>query len=183
MLLYYLSLIDDESDKEKLERFYNQYRATLLHKAFLILRDQGLAEDAVHEAFIRIAKNIHRIHEDGHQTKAFLVTIVRNTSIDIYKAYNADAHISLDDMVFDIADEYDMDEKINEAELVDIVNNLPPNYSSVFLLKYKHGYSDKDIARLAKITEANVRKRIQRAKEMLNTYLSEKGDERYVKEK
>lgn len=51
MLAFYLSLIDDESDKQKFERIYNNYYNVLLNTAYGILKERQSAEDAVHEAF------------------------------------------------------------------------------------------------------------------------------------
>ena len=54
MLLYYLSLVDTEEEKSKLENLYYEYKALMKYIAFNILGDNGLAEDAVHEAFIKL---------------------------------------------------------------------------------------------------------------------------------
>jgi len=185
-MLIYLSLIDGSSDQEKLIKFYNEYRFTMLHVACSVLHDQSLAEDAVHEAFIRIAKNIKRIKDNGHQTRAFLVTIVRNVSIDMIKNYNHNLLVSLDDdeKALDIPDAMNVQqmviEKIEVNAIIEIVNRLPIIYSSVFLLKYHHDYENRDISLLLNISEATVRKRLQRAKEMLAKLISKKGDEESV---
>lgn len=55
MLLFYLSLLDTEEEKTKFERLYYEYRAVMKYKALEILKDEYLAEDAVHEAFIKLS--------------------------------------------------------------------------------------------------------------------------------
>ena len=67
-MLFYLSLIDTEEEKSKFEQLYHLYRYTMLHVAVSILKETQLAEDAVHEAFIRIAKNLHKIVEEIYAT-------------------------------------------------------------------------------------------------------------------
>ncbi|WP_343120639.1 RNA polymerase sigma factor, partial [Clostridioides difficile] len=51
-----------------------------------ILKDDHLSEDAVHNAFLRIIKNIDKIDEvDSPRTKAFIVIIVERIAIDFYR--------------------------------------------------------------------------------------------------
>ena len=50
-----------------------------------ILKDSHLAEDAVHNAFLRIINNLEKIEDiNSHKTKGLIVIIVKNVSIDIY---------------------------------------------------------------------------------------------------
>ena len=82
MLNLYLLMIDSTDDKNKLELIYNQYKNLMLNRAYDILKDRGLAEDAVHNAFIRILKNLDKISEiNCPKTKSFVVVIVENVSI------------------------------------------------------------------------------------------------------
>ena len=52
------------------------------------------------------------------------------------------------------------------------IASLPPRYHSVLLLRYDCGYSNAEIANILDMTEPNVRKLIQRAKEKLSAALS-----------
>ena len=83
-MIIYLSLLDSREDHSKFTLLYNTYRHAMMHTAYSILNDQGLAEDAVHDAFVRAAKNFRKIGAvNSPQTKAFLIIITRNR---IYKA-------------------------------------------------------------------------------------------------
>ena len=61
MLSLYLTLIDSEEDKKKFVQFYEAYRGLMHYTANRILQDDFAAEDAVQEAFLRIAKNFHKV--------------------------------------------------------------------------------------------------------------------------
>ena len=62
----------------------NCIEALWLYVSKAILKNNESAEDAVSEAFVRIIKNLDKINEDDrYKTRAFLVIIVRNVSIDI----------------------------------------------------------------------------------------------------
>ncbi|HFL3113362.1 TPA: RNA polymerase sigma factor, partial [Clostridioides difficile] len=85
-MLIYLAMLELEEDKVKFEKIYEKYRQIMFYVANKILKDDHLAEDAVHNAFIRIIKNIDKIDEvDSPRTKAFIVIIVERIAIDFYR--------------------------------------------------------------------------------------------------
>ena len=59
MLTICLSFIDDEDDKELFIEAYNKYREGMIRFAAKFLRDNALAEDTVHDTFIKLAKSIN----------------------------------------------------------------------------------------------------------------------------
>ncbi|MCD8016658.1 MAG: RNA polymerase sigma factor [Oscillospiraceae bacterium] len=174
-MLIYLQLIPSEDGRSKFERLYDTYRQTMYYAAFRILRHERDAEDAVHEAFLRVAVNLEKINEeDCHKTRAFLVIITRNAAIDIYRRNKRERAGSYEEL-----EPYIADGRAPEAgaELTEALAKLPPDYSAVLLLKYAQGYSDGEIAEILGIKPDNMRKRISRAKTRLGEILGEEDDE------
>ena len=60
-MIIYLQTINDTLDRVKFEQLYQEYKAFMHGIAYQILRNQQDAEDAVHNAFLSIAKNIEKI--------------------------------------------------------------------------------------------------------------------------
>ena len=86
MLPFYLQLLETEGEKQKFERLYERYRRLMHWIAVRILQDEHLAEDAVHEAFLRILQNFDGIDEIlSPKTRNFVVIVVRNTSLNLRK--------------------------------------------------------------------------------------------------
>ena len=84
MLSFYLSLVDNLSDKEKVEKIYTDYYGLMKYIALEYTQDE--ADDIVHDAMIRIIKNIDKIDiSDERRTKVFCVTVARNRAIDVLK--------------------------------------------------------------------------------------------------
>lgn len=168
MLAIYLSMIDNEENKSKFEEVYLRYKTVMLNRAFDILNDSKLAEDAVHNAFLRILKNISKIGEvDDIRTRNFVTVIVDNVAKTMY---NKEHKIVLT--------EYgEIDSKINIEEIIedrdavrhimDTMNFLPEIYRYVFFLKYFNKFSDKEIASVLDIPVSTVRKRLLRGKKQL----------------
>ena len=140
-MLIYLQLIDDPLDRSKFERLYIQYRSYMFVIANRILKNEYDAEDAVHQAFIAIAKNIHKISEsDCTKTKSYIVTIIEHCSIDIYRARKRKPVEELDEGTIGI--EF---EAPHTSPLADAMARLPAHYRQVILLKYDFGYSNQEI--------------------------------------
>ena len=57
MLGIYLSMVDTQEEKLKVEEFYNKYKNYLLNYAFNFLKEKSASEDAVHEAIISMLNN------------------------------------------------------------------------------------------------------------------------------
>ena len=85
-MLVYLAVIDEPAQKTKFETVYHQYRGLMYYVAYRILNNASDAEDAVHDAFIKIAENIKKISEPVcPKTQSYVVTIVENKAIDLYR--------------------------------------------------------------------------------------------------
>jgi RNA polymerase sigma-70 factor (ECF subfamily) len=139
-------------------------------KAYAVLSDHGLAEDAVSEAFIRVYRNLHRITDvDGGQTAAFLVTIVKNVAIDLYHKRNKVivADFGEHEQASDFDLESEIETKDEAASVLRLVDKLGEDLKAVFLLKFAHDLPHKDIAKILNLTENNVTVKLHRAKKKL----------------
>ena len=86
MLPLYLSMIDTDEDRAKFAALYERYSRLMLYIARQILYDEQLSEDAVQEALLRIARNMHKVGEVScPQTRNFSVIITRNAALTMKK--------------------------------------------------------------------------------------------------
>lgn len=180
MLFFYLSLIETQEEKDKFEQLYIKYRKLMFYVSKEILHDDFLAEDAVHNAFLRIIKHLEKINEIScHKTKSFMVIVVENVSKDLYNQRTNDRKIYFDDVDYDIIDDCDMEEniiqQINIEDIVKKIEMLPNTYRDVLMLKCIHELTDKEIATLLDISPAAARKRIERARQNINELCKEEN--------
>lgn len=168
-MLIYLQTIDSPRERTKFETVYHLYRQTMYAVAFKILRNPQDAEDAVHHAFVKIAENIKKISDpECPKTKCYVVTIVENKAIDLYRKKQCRAHLPLDDEAVGITVEY-----TGDNELARCMAKLSPRYRDILLLKYHHGYTTREIAGLLGLTLSNASKLEQRAKAKLEELCKE----------
>ena len=127
-MLIYLSIIETEENKSKFEQIYKKYKQIMFFVANMILKDEYLAEDAVHQAFLRIIDNLDKIYKiDCHKTKGFIVIIVENIAIDFYRKRKREKTISFDQVEFYIRDiKNESNLIINDVE--EAILKLPINF-------------------------------------------------------
>lgn len=183
MFLLFASIANDEK-RSRFECLYDRYSGEMFRVAYRVLNDYQLAQDAVQTAFINIMGKIENIFEiDCHKTRAFVVIIVRNVSINLYRERKKQNILMFDDMGKTMGTDELIDDTIVNAEsfnqVASAIKELHPAYSDIITLKYFYGYSDKEISELLDITHDNVRTRICRAKQSLISKLS--GNERMKK--
>ncbi len=178
MLPIFTAMIDDPYDRQYFEQIYLQNRDYLFRYAFRVLRDEASTEDAVHDAFLSLAKNFERYrHLDGGQMRSFLTITVRNAAFKIYnrrKRENVTEEIYKDNEYMpDIS--VDTEQKDIKRILFDMVKSLDSKYADVIVLKYYCDLSVNDIAAQLDISPENVKVRLHRARTLLKSKLEGVG--------
>lgn len=98
MLVFYLSVLDTPEERSKFEELYIKYGKLMKYVAYNILCDDALAEDAVHNAFLKLMKYLNKIDEvNCHKTKSFIVIVTESVSKDMYMKRKREATVNIDD--------------------------------------------------------------------------------------
>lgn len=114
---------------------YEKYRYLMMKVAHDVLKDNFLAEDAVHEAFIKIAHNMQNIHDvESVETKRYLIIVAKNAAIDIYRSRKKQMkeEMFIDELGEDAGPITYLKTDIDN-EILDILKNLPVKYRDVYL--------------------------------------------------
>lgn len=171
MLLFYMSLIDNDDDRTKFEILYNKYRKRMVYTAYSVLGNNEDAEDAVHDTFIKIARNMRSIQDpDSDETLSYVLKAVKNTAINLSKKNTTrNKHMQSQD-VKDISDSAFLDKlriQENYEEAVKAIRSLNDTYKDVLFYYFVEGMKAKDIADLLGRNKATVQQQIIRGKKKL----------------
>ena len=170
MFFLYMDIIDSDQDKDKFEKLYLKYRKQMKYIAFKILNDDKLAEDAVHNAFLKIISHLDKFFDtDCQETKNLIVIFIRNTSIDMYRKRKKEFE-STDIAERELSSETDFS-TVHAEEIMEEIKRLPEIYKDVLLLKIEYGFKDKEIANILDTNTATVSKRLERARRQLKQQL------------
>lgn len=173
-MLTYLNLIETEENKDKFETLYLKYRKQMKKISLKILGDDALAEDAVHNAFLKIISNLDKFDEaDCQKTKNLIAIIIRNVSIDMYRKRNREFE-KTDILDNELSNETDFS-ALQVENILKEIEALPKIYSDILLLKIEYDYKDKEIAEILGVSTNTVSKRLERARKQLKHQLFKGG--------
>src|SRR5438067_1649097 len=169
----------DQSPKEELMSFE---AAMLPHLdaahnlARWLLRNEQDAQDVVQEAYLRAFRSFSGFH--GTNGRAWLLTIVRNTSYTLLKKNRAvDFTTPFDEEIHaaehESASPATILEHSEDSDLIrQAMDALPAEFREILVLRHKEGLSYKEIADIAQIPPGTVMSRLARARAKLKEYLA-----------
>lgn len=185
MFYIYLTMIENSDDIMKFTEIHSKYKGLMHYIAFSILKNKQDAEDAVQEAFFKLARNIHKVEEiSAKKTESFLVILVRNTAIDIYRARQQEQGKT------ELNDENDMDiiestdsmdvlsgiiSTAGYRKLVELIEGLSDTYKDAMKLRFVFEWTNGEIAELLGISKGAVEFRINRGRVLLIELLRKEG--------
>ena len=141
-----------------------------------LLRNEQDAQDVVQEAYLRAFKSFGGFH--GSNGKAWLLTIVRNTSYTLLKKNRAvDLTTPFDEEIhtsgYESVSPATILEHSEDAELIrEAMDELPAEFREILTLRHQEGLSYKEIADIAQIPPGTVMSRLARARAKLKEYLA-----------
>ncbi|MBQ8379325.1 MAG: sigma-70 family RNA polymerase sigma factor [Clostridia bacterium] len=155
--------------------------ALLKHNLFIIaiatVKDEYIANEAIQETFIALYLNIKKI-KNAEKIECWAASVLVNNCKRLIKKYNKNI-ISFEDIKIETTfsnNEYD---KINDyLDFLKIIEFLNSEERTLMTMYYMDDYTTKDIAKILKMNENNVRSKIKRAREKIKL---EKGDENSAK--
>lgn len=128
-MFIFLSAIKNSETRTKLEMLYMKYYKEMYYISMNILNNTNDAQDAVQTSILKLTKYIERIEDvNSNITKNLIVTIVRNTAIDVYRNKQLHPYTQLEDIEDHTADE--MQSLTNWSFVLGMTSGLQKNYQN-----------------------------------------------------
>ena len=160
----------ETADKEKLRLIYETYKNRMYITACRILSDPYKAEDAVHDAFVAISRNIKKLDEvNSLSTASYVIKAAKNTALNMIEKQGREALVPIDEFK-EKSDENALDEictKDNYRAVVNGIYNLQEKYRDVLSLYYFNELSVKEIAYTLSRKESTVKQQLSRGRRQL----------------
>lgn len=172
-MLIMLATIEDEKEQSKIRKIYENYVGIMRCKAFLILKNRHDADDAVHNAFVRIIDHLESLPDpQSTQTKWYVVKAAENAAIDIWRKRKRTGEISIDESpeISNLREPYEGENKIIKEIL-----ELSEKDKEYLLLKHVYGYKNAEMGKMLNMSEDAVKKAVRRAEERLEKKCREEG--------
>lgn len=158
---------------DKLIRLYYPYVSGFLIKT---TKDEILAEDLTQDVFLKMIQNIEKFNLSGNANiGTWLITIAKNCYIDnlrrnrIYLENIDEVPIADNRSLSD-----DIDQKLQYEELLNAIDNLPPEQGIAIRLKYEEDLTLAEIAKRFGVQSKTIKSRIHDGKIKLRKLFKDK---------
>ena len=181
MLMMYLAIVETPDERSLFEQIYYTYRKQMFFVANGILDDENLAEDALQEAFLGIAKQITLFRDMPEQNrKAYVLTAAKNAAINIGKQEQRikQYHTGFDEAAISSYSDQVLEEQIfreTNQGLHSVISKLPTFQRDILMLRYANNMNCAQIAIALKKKPSTVRKELSRARKALRSGCKKEG--------
>ena len=162
-------------DTGRLEDLMNRHGSAILRFCTLQLRDAKLAEDAAQDVFVKAWKTMDRFQGRSSE-KTWLYRIAINTCRDYQRTgwfRWMDRSVTPEDMLQTGWEE----PRFDHLPITQAVQTLPPKWRTAVYLRYCEGMKLSEVAALQQVSEATVKRWLNRAAAALRQELKGWYDE------
>lgn len=149
--------------QEQFDFVYKECAKELLQIAYGYTKNKEDSIDIMQNAYIAVLESNKRFESNEH-IKYFLIRVTINESINFVKSYSKKKVLCNNDIIMNIP-ETKKDEL--PYDISEIVNILPEKYKTIIVLYYYDGMKIKDISKVLKMKESAVKKRLERARNLV----------------
>ncbi len=160
--------------KDIIDSLYREYEQQMYRQAYSILKDEYMAEDAVHEAFIKLIRNRGKISDtQSRSVRSYVFKTLKSAALDLYRNKKKERESCVE---FDESLENTLTaEETGLESPEDLLAKLPEKYAQVMQCLFMDGLSIRETAAVLQISESLVRKRCERSRKLLRRLPNEKG--------
>lgn len=164
------------ADPADFKKIYEATMTLLFKVAFRVVNDQEVAEDLVHDSYIK-ANEKEMVFPTMNDATYWLIRVVKNASLNYVKRKGREQRayqkVLYEDHRVQTSGETDLlkEETIKKAK--EALSKLPENLREVLILREYADMNYKEIGKILGITEGNVKVRVFRAREQLSKMIGE----------
>ena len=167
--------------QDALAELYDRYAPLAYGVALRVLGDPARAEDVVQEAFMKIWNNAASFDAKRGSMRAWLLTAVRNRSIDYLRgrAAHERQELELQPELAEGSPRSDpwrqVSQSMERSAVHEALSSIPAEQRQAVELAFFGGYSHREIADMTRVPLSTVKGRMRLALEKLSSYLQGRG--------
>lgn len=159
-----------EGNRRMQKQLYDQFSSKMYAVCLRYMGNSDDAQDVLQEGFIKVYKNLERFRGDG-SFEGWVRRIFVNTAIEQIRKKKIDVSITEKEEETIEFKTISAVDKINEKDLLKIVQELSPGYRTVFNLYIVEGFGHKEIGEMMGISEGTSKSQLARARMILQEKL------------
>ncbi|MPY19909.1 RNA polymerase sigma factor [Paenibacillus glucanolyticus] len=181
MFLFFLTIIEDQDDREYIAHLYKKYYPLLKKQAHSIIWDYGMIDDLIQDAFLKLIPKIPLVRTlNDYQRTSYIVYTMRHVCLDYIRKKSRRSKHTFLGATEDIAPVLTATgNEFAHIEIHEVLEQalfqLTERDRNLLCFKYYMEMTDKEIAHLSGIPADHVRQYVARARRRAIRFLS-KGE-------
>ena len=161
-----------QNQEPKAQRYlYERFGNRLLTLCLRYVKDQAEAEDVLINGFMKIFNSVANFESKGSFEGWMKRIMVNEALMQIRK--KEPVHMSIDSEYDIFEADHRTDHDLDAQELMDLLNELPSGYRTVFNLYAIEGYNHKEIGELLGISEGASKSQLSKARAALQKKINQ----------
>jgi RNA polymerase sigma-70 factor (ECF subfamily) len=166
----------DLNNEDALRAAVREHGAELYRFARRVLGDNGLAEEAVQETFLKAWRRAHRFDPSRASLRTWLFAILRNTTVDLARARSTRPGLSVDGTETEAADPIDAIEgRMRSWQVEEALRHLSEDHRVAVVEVHLRARSYEDVGQDLGIPAGTVKSRVYYGLKALRTALIDQG--------
>jgi RNA polymerase sigma-70 factor (ECF subfamily) len=176
LILLFASEFHTLNNEEQLE-VYKDFYVLVYPMVYFIVKDHGVTEDIMQEAFLRAVNKSDQLLDWG-KMDGWLKTLTRNVTLNFLQKIKRNREELEAEEVLEVREigvtsnistpiEQEVEMKIMEESIVRYLGNLKPEYRQIFEMRWLQHMSYKEMASVLNVSEGIIKQRLFRAREAI----------------
>ncbi|MEO1437629.1 MAG: RNA polymerase sigma factor [Bacteroidota bacterium] len=158
-------------DRKAQQDLYERFSPKMFSICKRYLKNQEDAEDVLVEGFFKVFDNISKFKGKGSFEGWIRRIIVNQCLMQIRKAHNFKLTVEINNI--ELPNERNAQDKLQELDILNLLNDLPTGYRTVFNLYVIEGYKHREIAEMLGISINTSKSQLILAKERMRKLLKQ----------
>ncbi len=159
-------------DRKSQEQLYRSFYRVMMNLCLRYTRNEQDALEVLNSGFYNVFKNIHKYDASVGSLYTWIRSILVNRCLDHLRSRQQFENIEDIDSISPPEIQPEVIARLDAASLLSIVRTLPPATQAVFNLFVLDGYSHKEIAAMAGISEGTSKWHLNQARKKMKEMIS-----------
>ena len=166
------------------EELVRRYQRPIAAYVYRMVGDYDSALDLTQEVFIKVYASLERYRSE-YKFSTWIYKIAHNAAVDHLRRYSTREHALTSDCegtAYDLpiesnrpTPEQESERRERRAEIEAVVDQLPPAYRELVVLRHSHDLSYDEIAEVTALPLGTVKNRLFRAREVMRQHFLQRG--------
>jgi len=152
------------ADRKAQQQLYQYFSPKMFAVCLRYAKDYAEAEDILQTGFVKVFTK-HELYDGRGSLEGWIRRIMVNVAIEHFRKHKMQ-FVDVDHEADTLTSSLQADQS-HYQDLMQLINQLPVGYKTIFNLYAIEGYSHKEIASMLQISEGNSKSQLSRARDWL----------------